>query len=90
MICPKCGRESFTCIDSRPHDEMSRRRRYKCKDCDFRFTTMESIIPDRSAVKYDKNAISMLIEDNKRKKKFIENIEKIDSILAEMKGELND
>jgi transcriptional regulator NrdR family protein len=40
MKCPKCGSTLLSCIESRPSAETIRRRR-KCLDCGFRFTTFE-------------------------------------------------
>ena len=42
MKCPICGSWQVRAIDSRmTSDEKKRRRRYKCQDCDYRFTTYE-------------------------------------------------
>lgn len=41
MICPKCKKGLTTCIDSRPSKETAIRRRRKCIDCGYRFTTIE-------------------------------------------------
>lgn len=42
MICPKCKQSETKVIDSRDIGSCIRRRR-KCIDCDFRFTTYEKI-----------------------------------------------
>lgn len=44
MRCMKCGGETQT-IDSRP-DDITVRRRRKCKDCGHRFTTFEFAAED--------------------------------------------
>ena len=42
MICPKCGSINRRCYDSRPCNGKNQvRRRYRCLDCDYRFTTYE-------------------------------------------------
>lgn len=41
MICPKCNGETNV-IDSRDHQERTvKRRRRKCQNCKYRFTTFE-------------------------------------------------
>lgn len=40
MICPTCRCESTSVIDSRPHQDETRRRR-QCDACGHRFTTRE-------------------------------------------------
>ena len=40
MICPKCKGHSVYCLDSRPYNGMTKRRR-RCIDCGYRFTTIE-------------------------------------------------
>lgn len=44
MICPECGSTNLYCIDSREMRGNKRRRRHKCLDCDYRFTTVEIIV----------------------------------------------
>lgn len=42
MNCPYCKSGNATCVDSRKaKSETFRRRRYKCLDCDSRFSTYE-------------------------------------------------
>lgn len=44
MKCPKCQHNASKVIDSRPIDEGKViRRRRSCSNCDFRYTTFESI-----------------------------------------------
>lgn len=44
MQCPKCHSEDTRVIDSRPAEENTTiRRRRKCENCEFRFTTFERI-----------------------------------------------
>lgn len=40
MICPACGSDNSSCLDSR-QVEVRRRRRYKRLNCEARFTTWE-------------------------------------------------
>ena len=40
MICPECGSDNSSCLDSRQVG-VHRRRRYKCQNCEARFTTWE-------------------------------------------------
>lgn len=41
MTCPKCLSANSICIDSRITKENSIRRRRRCADCDYRWTTYE-------------------------------------------------
>lgn len=44
MICPKCKKSSTRVLDSRDTNESREiRRRRKCEECDFRFTTFERV-----------------------------------------------
>lgn len=44
MYCPKCKTSSTRVLDSRETNEHREiRRRRKCEDCDFRFTTFERV-----------------------------------------------
>lgn len=47
MNCPKCNSYNQTVVDSRS-DEMTVKRRRKCFDCGYRFSTLE-IAADRHA-----------------------------------------
>ena len=40
MTCPRCNSYNISCINSRPTGQKIRRRK-KCLDCDYRFTTYE-------------------------------------------------
>ena len=42
MICPKCKSGNVSVIDSRPQESGHRRRRYRCNNCDRRFSTIET------------------------------------------------
>lgn len=44
MDCPKCNSANVNIINSRQCCEY-RRRRYKCLDCDNRFSTVEVVVP---------------------------------------------
>ena len=50
MKCPKCNALGLTCIDSRPYNETIKRRR-KCLNCGYRFSTVEIGIDDYSKLK---------------------------------------
>lgn len=42
MKCPKCGSTNTIVVDSRPNaDETRKRRRHKCRQCGYRYTTCE-------------------------------------------------
>lgn len=40
--CPKCGSDSVECLDTRPRDNCTWRRR-RCKSCNVRWSTSEQI-----------------------------------------------
>jgi transcriptional repressor NrdR len=42
MKCPKCGFENSKVLDSRPLEDNIRRRR-QCENCNYRFSTIETI-----------------------------------------------
>lgn len=46
MRCPYCGSEQTRVVDSRPFETV-RHRRYKCLDCEKRFTTREIVVRSR-------------------------------------------
>lgn len=46
MDCPYCKSAQVNVIDSRPQSTY-RRRRYKCFNCDKRFTTHEIVVGER-------------------------------------------
>ena len=51
MRCPKCGCENDKVIDSRSiRDASGVRRRRECTGCQYRFTTVEEIIPEELKV----------------------------------------
>ena len=43
MKCPYCGFSESKVVDSRPADEGSIRRRRECLQCEWRFTTYETV-----------------------------------------------
>ena len=49
MICPKCGSNQLGCIDSRKNNGSVRRRRV-CRDCYYRFSTMEISVDEFNAM----------------------------------------
>ena len=57
MKCPKCGFSEDKVIDSRlARNESSIRRRRECQSCQFRFSTLEAIVPtEMYVIKRDKN-----------------------------------
>ena len=51
MRCPKCGCENDKVIDSRSiRDSSGVRRRRECTRCQYRFTTVEEIVPEELKV----------------------------------------
>ena len=51
MLCPKCGCDNDKVIDSRSiRGGAGVRRRRECTRCQYRFTTVEEIIPDELKV----------------------------------------
>ena len=42
MICPYCGSDNTTVYDTRQYPDY-RWRRYKCRNCEERFTTKEAV-----------------------------------------------
>ena len=44
MRCQACSSENVYCIDSREVSDNARRRRYKCTDCEHRFSTIEVVV----------------------------------------------
>ena len=48
MECPRCAGKSSSVVDSRPN-EVGIRRRRSCKDCGFRWSTMELPVADHEA-----------------------------------------
>ena len=69
MRCQACLSENAYCIDSREVSANARRRRYKCTDCEHRFSTIEVIIDGNSidAVK----DLPSLIENTKKLQDYI-------------------
>lgn len=43
MNCPKCGAEGTRIIDTRIMAEFRTYRRHKCRECAYRFTTVEQL-----------------------------------------------
>lgn len=51
MRCPKCGHDNDKVIDSRSvRDKLGVRRRRECLFCNYRFTTLEGVIPEELKV----------------------------------------
>lgn len=51
MRCPKCGQDNDKVIDSRSvRDKLGVRRRRECLHCNYRFTTLEGVIPEELKV----------------------------------------
>jgi transcriptional repressor NrdR len=57
MKCPSCGCQEDKVIDSRTSKEgASVRRRRECIECQYRFTTLEEVVPaEMSVIKRDGN-----------------------------------
>lgn len=64
MRCPDCGSFQTIVVDSRLHDELSRRyRRYICGDCGSRFTSYEITKADLDAIEErHKDVLNRIIE----------------------------
>lgn len=45
MHCPNCNRETSV-VDTRRSEDNSMRRRRECKQCRYRFTTTEQLVPE--------------------------------------------
>lgn len=43
ILCPHCGHPETPCVDSRPREDGTRARRYKCAACSKTFGTMEKV-----------------------------------------------
>ena len=50
MDCPKCKKSNISVIDSRDVDDKTVRRRRKCENCQYRFTTYERVEPAKLSV----------------------------------------
>ena len=48
MICEKCSSGETQVINSRLAKGNTRRRQHKCKDCGFRFATLEMVVKDKT------------------------------------------
>ena len=48
MKCQACLSENVYCIDSREVSDNARRRRYRCTDCEHRFSTIEVVVDSGS------------------------------------------
>jgi transcriptional regulator NrdR family protein len=46
MKCPKCNSDNVAVVDSRERPDGKRRRRYLCKDCNSRFSTLEVTVEE--------------------------------------------
>lgn len=62
MKCPRCNALGLTCKDSRPNGETIRRRR-RCLNCGYRFTTYEISAEDYRKLKGEVEGTEALITD---------------------------
>lgn len=62
MQCPRCKAYGLSCTDSRPDGETIRRRR-RCLNCGFRFTTYEISKEDYRNLKDKEKENQALIAD---------------------------
>jgi transcriptional regulator NrdR family protein len=46
MTCPNCGKR-LSCLETRS-TSMRTRRRYKCPECEMRYTSVEDLISDKT------------------------------------------
>lgn len=57
MKCPKCGSNNVYVTDSRRDDGKVIRRRRKCADCEYRFTSLEVAVEQLIAVRVGRETI---------------------------------
>lgn len=62
MQCPKCNGYGLACSDSRPHNETIRRRR-RCLNCGYRFTTYEISVEDYSKLKNNETEVADVLSN---------------------------
>ena len=62
MQCPKCNAYGLACSDSRPYNETIRRRR-RCMNCGYRFSTVEISVEDYRKLKDKEPETEALIAD---------------------------
>lgn len=75
MQCPKCNAYGLACSDSRPYNETIRRRR-RCLNCGYRFSTVEISIEDYHKLK----------ENEAEAAEVLSNLEEILSKVIELRG----
>ena len=75
MQCPKCKAHGLACHDSRPYNETIRRRR-RCLNCGYRFSTVEISIEDYHKLK----------ENEAETADVLSNIEEILTKVRELRG----
>ena len=75
MKCPKCNAMGLSCADSRPYYETIRRRR-RCLNCGYRFSTVEISIEDYHKLK----------ENEADATDVLSNLEEILSKVRELRG----
>ena len=73
MKCQACMSENVYCIDSREISANARRRRYKCTDCEHRFSTIEVVVDSNSVEAI--RELQVLITATKRLRKRSKNQE---------------
>lgn len=78
MICPYCGSDQSTVLDSR-QGEQSRRRRYACPSCQQRFSTIETV--DTLGVPLDKRIIEERKEAERLQQLLRDGEKRVDRIL---------
>ena len=66
-ICPECNGK-MKCIDTRVSSEADRaiRRRYKCLECNHRYSTIEVHFDDYRELKYDHDKYVEFVEVMRR------------------------
>jgi len=56
--CPKCASDRITVLQTREHGEGEAiRRRRKCRDCGYRFSTVETIVAEKPKVRIEQKEI---------------------------------
>jgi transcriptional repressor NrdR len=96
MICPKCKSENNRVLDSREtNNQREIRRRRKCEDCQYRFTTFERVETanfivvkkDNSREAYNREKLERGIWKACEKRPVTK--EQVDSMLNELEEELS-
>lgn len=73
LMCPECGKRKAKVIDSRTDGKGSfRRRRYQCKHCSHRFSTVEIIVKLKKSTSAKKSLIGHTLQESFSEAVFLE------------------